>query len=191
LARRNCHPRRTFSWERSCLAASGICGELRRHANNLEREERCDAFASNPFTLRNRLITEQDNGAWPLITVITERRLLILRAFAVAVSLRIWCARDRREWDALTIGSMLPQVARDRLRRRCTSWQASGRDDGERRATARLQRNCASNECRKCTNECVEALAIQRKCSDLSLQRNRLALQLSASIHHRANEAAL
>jgi hypothetical protein len=108
LSRRNRHPRRTFSWERSCLTASGICGELRRHANNLKRQEWRNAFAGNSFTLRNWLITEQDNGAWSLIAVITERRLFILRAFAVAVSLRIRCARNRGEWNALTIGAMLP-----------------------------------------------------------------------------------
>jgi hypothetical protein len=68
---------------------------------------------------------------------------------------------------------------------------SSGRNDGERRAATRLQRHRASNKCRQCANECIKALAIQRKCSDLSLQRNRLSLQFGASIHHRANEAAL
>ena len=138
LERRNRHPRRPLYWKSACLAASSIRGELRRHANNLQREERCDAFAGDSFTLRNRLITEQDYGAWSLITVITERRLFILRAFAVAVSLRVRCARNRREWNALTIGAMLPQVARDRLRRRRTPRLSSGRNDSERRAAARL-----------------------------------------------------
>ena len=191
LARRNRHPRRTFNWERSCLAASGICGELRRYANNLQREERCDAFAGDSFTLRNWLITEQDNGAWSLIAVITERRLFILRAFAVAVSLRVRSPRNRREWNALTIGAMLPQVARDSLRRRRTPRLSSGRNNCERRATACLQRHRSSNECRQRANECIESLAIQRECSDLSLQRNRLSLQFGASIHHRANKAPL
>jgi hypothetical protein len=191
LARRNRNPRRTFSWERSCLAASCVRGELRRHANNLQREKRCDAFAGNSFTLRHWLIAEQDNGAWSLITVITERRLFILRAFAVAVSLRIWCARNRGEWNALAVGAMLPQVARDRLRRRRTPRLSSGRNNRERRATARLQRHRSANECRQRANECIEALTIQRERSDLSLQRNRLSLQLGAAIHHRANEAPL
>jgi hypothetical protein len=90
LARRNGDPRRTFSWECSCLTASRICGELRRDAHNLEREERCDAFTGNTITLRHRLIAEQDNRTWSLIAVVAERRLFILCAFAVAVSLRVW-----------------------------------------------------------------------------------------------------
>ena len=191
LARCNRHPRRTFCWKRSRLTASRVRGKLRRHANDLKRKERCHAFARNAITLRHRLIPEQHNRSRALITVITERRLFILRAFAVAVPLRIRCSRNRREWDALPVGAMLRQVARDGFRRRCTSWKASRRDDGERRATARLQRHRASNECGKCTNKCVEALTVQRERGDLSLQRNRLSLQLGASIHHRANEAPL
>jgi len=191
LARRNGNPRRTFSGKCSCLTASCVRGELRRHANNLKRKERCDAFAGNAITLRHRLITEQHNRSRSLVTVIAERRLFILRALSVTVSLRVWCTRNRREWNALTIGAMLPQVARDGFRRRCTSWKTSRRDNGERRATARLQRHRASDECGKCTNKCVEALTIQRERGDLSLQRNRLSLKFRASIHYRANETPL
>jgi hypothetical protein len=108
LTRRNGNPRRTFSWERSCLTASGICGELRRYANNLKREEWRHAFTGDALAFGNWLIAEQDNGAWSLITVITKGRLFILCALAVAVSLRVWRTRNGREWNALTVGAMLP-----------------------------------------------------------------------------------
>jgi hypothetical protein len=110
---------------------------------------------------------------------------------AVAVSLRVWRTRNGREWNALTIGAMLPQVARDRLRRGGTSRESRRSNHGERRPATRLQRHRSSNECRQRANECIEALTIQRERSDLSLQRNRLSLQFGASIHYRTNEAAL
>jgi hypothetical protein len=122
LARRNGNPRWPLNWERARLAASRICGKLRRHAHNLKRQEWRHAFTGDAITFCHRLIAEQHNGAGSIITVVTQRRLFIFCAFAVAVSLRIWRTRNGREWNALTIGAMLPQIARDRLRRRRTSW---------------------------------------------------------------------
>jgi hypothetical protein len=90
LSRRNGDPRRTFGWECSCLTASRICGELRRHAHNLKRQEWGHAFTGDAITFRHRLVTEQHNRTRSLIAIITERRLFILCAFAVAVSLRVW-----------------------------------------------------------------------------------------------------
>jgi hypothetical protein len=108
LARRNRHPRWTFNWKGARLAASRICGELRRHAHNLKRQEWGHAFTGDAITLRHRLVTEQHNRTRSLIAIITERRLFILCAFAVAVSLRVWRTGTGREWNALTIGTMLP-----------------------------------------------------------------------------------
>jgi hypothetical protein len=108
LSRRNGDPRRTFGWECSCLTASRICGELRRDAHNLEREERCDAFTGNTITLRHRLIAEQDNRTWSLIAVVAEWRLLVFGALTIAVTLRVWRTRHGGEWNALTIHTVLP-----------------------------------------------------------------------------------
>jgi hypothetical protein len=110
-------------------------------------------LTGNAVALTNRLITEQDNRTWSLISVITEWRLFILRAFAVAVSLRVWRARNRGEWDALPFGAMLPQVARDRLRRCGASRETGRRHHSERCATARLQRHRTTNECGERTDQ--------------------------------------
>jgi hypothetical protein len=107
LTCRNGNPRWSFYWKRARLAAPGICGELRRHANNLKRQEWCHTFAGDAITFGHRLIAEQHNRARPLIAIITERRLFIFCALAVAVSLRVWCTRNGWEWNALTIGAML------------------------------------------------------------------------------------
>ena len=88
LARRNGDPRRTFSWECSCLTASRICGELRRDAHNLECEERCDAFTGNTITLRHRLIAEQDNGTWSLIAVVAATIATVTATMAAIATTR-------------------------------------------------------------------------------------------------------
>jgi hypothetical protein len=131
LARRNGNPGWPLNGERTSLTTPRICRELGRHTHNLKRQEWRHAFTGDAITFRHRLITEQHNGARPLIAIITERRLFILCAFAVAVSLRVWRTGNGREWNALTIGTMLPKVARDRLRRRRTPWESGGRNHRE------------------------------------------------------------
>jgi hypothetical protein len=108
LTCRNGNPWWPFYWKRARLAAPRIGGELCRHANNLKRQEWCHAFARDPITFGHRLIAEQHNRAGPLITIITERRLLIVCALAVAVAFGVWRTRNGREWNALTVGAMLP-----------------------------------------------------------------------------------
>jgi len=55
-----------------------------------------------------RLIAEQDNGTWSLIAVVAEWRLLVFGALTIAVTLRVWRTRHGGEWNALTVGAMLP-----------------------------------------------------------------------------------
>ena len=73
LACCNSDPGRTLGWEGARLSAARVGGKLGSNAHNLQCKERRNALAGDALTLADWLITEQDDGAWSLRTLITER----------------------------------------------------------------------------------------------------------------------
>ena len=73
LACCNSDPRRTLGREGARLSAARVGGKLGGNAYDFKCEEWCDALAGDALTLADWLITEQDDGAWSLRTLITER----------------------------------------------------------------------------------------------------------------------
>jgi hypothetical protein len=73
LARRDGDPRWPLRRQGARLTAASIGGQFGGNAHNLKCEEWRDALTGDTFTLANRLIAEQDDGARSLRTLITER----------------------------------------------------------------------------------------------------------------------
>jgi hypothetical protein len=73
LACCNSDPRRTLGWEGARLSAARVGGKFGSNAHNLQREKWCNALAGDALTLADWLVAEQNDGAWSLRTLITER----------------------------------------------------------------------------------------------------------------------
>jgi hypothetical protein len=73
LACCNGDPRWSLRREGARLSAARVGGKLGGNAYDFKCEEWCDALAGDALALANWLITEQDDGAWSLRTLITER----------------------------------------------------------------------------------------------------------------------
>jgi hypothetical protein len=108
LTRCNCNPRRTLNRKRARLTASRVLGQLCGNAHDLEGEQWCNTFACDPIALPNRLVSKQHDRSRSIVGVVTEWRLLLFGALAVAMTLRIWRTRNCGEGDALSIGTVPP-----------------------------------------------------------------------------------
>jgi hypothetical protein len=73
LARRDGDPWWPLGRQGACLAAASIGGQFGGNTHNLKGEEWRNAFTGDAFTLADRLVAEQNDGARPLRTLITER----------------------------------------------------------------------------------------------------------------------
>jgi hypothetical protein len=73
LARRDGDPWWPLGWQGACLTAASISGKLSGNPHDLKGEEWCNALTGDAFTLADRLIAEQNDGARSLRTLITER----------------------------------------------------------------------------------------------------------------------
>jgi hypothetical protein len=67
------NPRRTLGWEGARLSAARVGGKLGGNTHDFKCEEWCDALAGDALTLADWLVAEQNDGAWSLRTLITER----------------------------------------------------------------------------------------------------------------------
>jgi hypothetical protein len=73
LASRNRDPRWPLCGKGARFAASSVRRELGGNAYDFKCEEWCDAFAGDALTFADRLIAEQDDGAWSLRALIAKR----------------------------------------------------------------------------------------------------------------------
>jgi hypothetical protein len=73
LACRDSDPRWPLCRQGPRLAAPSIGRKFGGNAYDLQCKEWCDAFAGDALTLADWLIAEQDDGAWSLRALITER----------------------------------------------------------------------------------------------------------------------
>jgi hypothetical protein len=73
LARCDGDPRWPLGRQGARFATTCVGREFGSNAHNLQREKWCDAFARDSLTLADRLITEQNDRAWSLRSLIAKR----------------------------------------------------------------------------------------------------------------------